>query len=184
MLILASASPRRHELLLAAGIEHVVRAASVDETQYPGEPARIYVQRLAREKARAVDAADEDIVLAADTTVCVDGEILGKPADGGDAKRMLQLLSGRDHFVYTGICLRGQRREIVDVAATRVTFLELSARAIDEYVASGEAMDKAGAYGIQGLASRFVARIDGSYQNVVGLPVSLVWRYLNEFATS
>jgi septum formation protein len=178
MLILASASPRRHELLLAAGIAHVVRPAHLPEDPLPGEAARTYVQRIAAAKAGAIGADPGDVVLAADTAVCIDGQVFGKPVDDPDAIRMLRHLSGRDHWVYTGICLRQDSRVIVDLAATRVSFVPLADEEISEYTRSGEPRDKAGAYAIQGLASRFIAEIEGCYQNVVGLPVSLVYRHL------
>ena len=182
-LILASKSPRRAELLAAAGIEFKVRAADVDETPLANESPRDYVLRLAEVKAGAVHAAHDEIVLAADTTVVLDNEILGKPVDEADAKRMLAALAGNRHEVLTAICLKGARRVISDVAATAVWFHSMSAAEIDEYVASGEPMDKAGAYGIQGLASRYIERIEGSYSNVVGLPVALTWRHLRAIST-
>ncbi len=178
VLILASASPRRHELLLAAGIPHLVRPASVAEDRYPGESPRAFVQRLAEEKARAVTPGPGDIVLGADTVVAIGPEVLGKPDGDQDACRMLRLLAGREHSVYTGICILCKQRCVVDLAATRVQFAELSEEEIQEYIRTGEPRDKAGAYAIQGLASRFVTSIAGCYQNVVGLPVSLVYRYL------
>lgn len=180
MLILASASPRRHELLLVAGIEHVVRAAAVLEEQRPGEPPTLLVERLAEEKARAVVCSIGDIVLGADTVVCLDGLVLGKPIDDDDARRMLRLLSGRDHCVYTGICILANGRTIRDVATTRVSFERMGENEIEEYTRSGEPRDKAGAYAIQGLGSKFVRSIQGCYQNVVGLPVSLVYRHLRD----
>jgi septum formation protein len=179
VLILASRSPRRAELLRAAGIDFTVRAADVDETALPNESPRNYVTRLAFEKAQAIPAASET-VLAADTTVVIDNQILGKPIDPADAKRMLQALSGRKHEVITGICLRRGSRVIQDVDVTGVWFAPLTEAEIDRYVASGEPMDKAGAYAIQGLASRFIPRIEGSYSNVVGLPVALVSQALSK----
>ena len=178
MLILASSSPRRHELLLAAGIEHVVRPTSVAEIRQPGEPVRDFVKRLAREKSAAVRSRPDDVVLGADTVVVVDDEIFGKPVDCEDAVRMLRVLSGREHSVYTGIHLRRGNSEITEIAETRVRFLELTDAEIEEYTRSGEYSDKAGAYAIQGLASKFVSEIKGCYQNVVGLPVSLVYQCL------
>jgi septum formation protein len=178
MLVLASQSPRRAEILRNAGIPFTVRVASVDETPLPAERPGPYVRRLAEAKARAVDTAPDAIVLAADTTVVGSGEIMGKPADEQDARRMLQLLSGRRHEVLTGICLKRGDQLLCDHASTAVWFSPLSASEIDAYVASGEPLDKAGAYAIQGIASRYVERIEGCYFNVMGLPVSLVWRHL------
>ena len=181
MLVLASGSPRRAELLAAAGIEFVVRVSQIDETPRDGEVPLGYALRMAAEKASAAAPSADEIVLAADTIVVVDGEIMGKPRDAADAVRMLRALSGRGHEVITGICLRGRGRTVLDSASTRVWFAPMSEAEIAWYVESGEPMDKAGAYGIQGLASRFVERIDGPYSNVVGLPVALVYRLLREF---
>jgi septum formation protein len=181
MLVLASQSPRRSEILRQAGIPFTVRPAAVDETPLPGEAPPDHVLRLAEAKATAVPARPDEIVLGADTTVTVDGEIYGKPADAADARRMLEALSGRKHEVITGICLRRGPKTVRDCAVTGVWFANLSPAEIDDYVASGEPMDKAGAYGIQGLASKFIARIEGCYFNVMGLPVSLVYRHLREF---
>lgn len=182
-LVLASRSPRRAELLRAAGIDFTVRVADIDETPLPGESARDYVLRLAEEKARAVPADADEIVLAADTTVVLGAEILGKPMDGADAARMLRALSGQRHEVITGICFKHRDRAIRDIASTAVWFAPLSDTEIADYVASGEPMDKAGAYGIQGMASRFIDRIAGSYSNVVGLPVALTYRRLRDLRT-
>lgn len=179
-LVLASRSPRRAELLRAAGIDFTLRVADIDETPLPAEPARDYVLRLAQEKALAVAADPGEIVLAADTTVVLGAEILSKPTTAADAARMLRALSGQKHEVITGICLKHADRLIRDLASTAVWFAPLSGVEIADYVASGEPMDKAGAYGIQGLASRFIDRIDGSYSNVVGLPVALVYRRLRD----
>ena len=176
-LILASASPRRSELLRAAGIEFTVRVADIDETVLPGESPGDYVRRLAREKAQAVAQAGE-MVLGADTTVVIGGEIAGKPVDAEDARRMLKLLSGQWHEVLTGVSLIRSGQIISEVAVTRVKFSELTEAEIDWYVSTGEPMDKAGAYGIQGYASRFVEGIEGNYSNVVGLPVQLVYQML------
>jgi septum formation protein len=178
MLVLASGSPRRQELLQRAGISFVARPVEVDEALRLGENASAYVQRLAREKAQACPAAPGDLVLGADTVVVVDEEILGKPTDAADAARMLRLLSGREHLVRTGICLRSSSGLIEDVETTRVRFVPLSPGEVERYVASGEPMDKAGAYAIQGLASKFIDRVEGCYFNVVGLPVALVYRHL------
>ena len=181
MLILASRSPRRSEILQQAGIPFVVRPANVDETVYAGELPEAYVKRLAREKAAAVEAGPADIVLGADTVVVMGSRILGKPSDRTDALRMLEALSGREHAVLTGICLVRATETILDVAITRVWLLSLTRQEIEQYVASGEPMDKAGAYAIQGLASKFIQRIDGSYANVVGLPIEVVYRYLRQW---
>jgi septum formation protein len=178
VLVLASASPRRHELLLAAGIPHVVRPASVPEVRRQGESATGYVMRLAEEKAGAVPCGPGEIILGADTEVCLDGDVLGKPKDDEDAARMLRALAGRSHWVYTGICLISQNRKVVDVSSTRVSFIEMTEQELQGYTRSGEPRDKAGAYAIQGLASKFVSSIEGCYHNVVGLPVSLVYRHL------
>jgi septum formation protein len=181
MVVLASKSPRRAEVLRAAGIPFVVRPADVHEERRPGEGAADYVQRLALEKALAVDAAPGEVVLGADTTVVAGEAILEKPRDAEDARRMLELLSGRWHEVITGVCLRAQAWRVVDCSVTRVLFSRLTDAQIAGYVASGEPMDKAGAYAIQGLASKFIERIEGEYFNVVGLPVAMVYRYLAEF---
>jgi len=178
MLVLASRSPRRSELLRAAGVEFTVRVLDVDESVEPGESPIAYVKRLAEAKACAVDMHDGDVVLAADTTVALQNEILGKPLDDEDARRMLRKLSGQMHEVHTGVCIRNSQEMRSAVATTRVWFSSLTSGEIDAYVASGEPSDKAGAYAIQGLASKFIPRIDGSYSNVVGLPVDLVYRML------
>jgi septum formation protein len=193
-IVLASASPRRAELLRAAGIEFEVVPAHVDETARPDERADHYVRRIADAKARAVAARLTDrIVLAADTTVVVDDEMFAKPVDEDDAKRMLRMLSGRTHEVLTAVALvRGPERSaplveiatpLVEVETTEVEFASLTEFEIDWYVATGEPRDKAGAYAIQGYASRFVTRIDGSYSNVVGLPIALVYEILKGLTT-
>jgi septum formation protein len=178
MLVLASQSPRRAEILRSAGIPFQIRATNVDETPLAGEQPEPYVRRLAREKAMAVSAAPDETVLAADTTVVVAGQMLGKPADAVDARRMLRLLSGRRHEVISGIAVRRVSGLICDHAVTAVWFAPMTESEIDAYVASGEPMDKAGAYAIQGLASKFIPRIEGCYFNVVGLPISLVYSHL------
>jgi septum formation protein len=178
MLVLASRSPRRSELLRNAGIPFVVSAADVDETVRNGEIPEEYALRVAEEKANAVVAAPGDIVVGADTVVVIDGRILGKPADSEDAVRMLGLLQDRKHDVITAICIRKFNQVVRDWAATKVWFAAMSDDQIRDYVASGEPMDKAGAYAIQGLASKFIERIDGSYSNVVGLPVALLYKHL------
>jgi septum formation protein len=217
MLVLASASPRRQELLRSAGIPFVVQPADIDETPLTGEAPRECAVRLAREKALTVwrvrakaapprDAQTQDVVLGADTIVVVDEMILGKPVDREDAARMLRLLSGRVHRVITGVCVIGpvtgnrlpvasrtgtrnyqeridenpaaDRSPLIASETTLVTMNELSDEEIREYVATGEPMDKAGAYAIQGMASRWIPRIEGDYSNVVGLPVALVCEML------
>ncbi|MCI0525204.1 MAG: Maf family protein [Acidobacteria bacterium] len=175
MFVLASSSPRRAELLRAAGINFSVRAANVDETIKPRESPRDYVLRLSREKACAA-AREDELALGADTIVVVNGEIAGKPTDAEDATRMLRALSGQWHEVLTGVTLTRAGRTLSDVASTRVKFAELTEAEIHWYVSTGEPMDKAGAYAIQGHASLFAERIEGSYSNVVGLPVQLVYR--------
>jgi septum formation protein len=182
-IILASASPRRAELLRSAGIPFEVQAADVDESLRPGEAPEAYVRRLATEKANVVAARYPGRqVLAADTTVVVDDHVLGKPTDAADAARMLHSLAGRTHVVLTGVCLVGPDpgQHVDATERTIVEFSAMSRAEIDAYVRSGEPMDKAGAYAIQGLAARHVTRIDGSYSNVVGLPVALVYRLLRE----
>ena len=209
-LVLASASPRRAELLRAASISFEVMPAEIDESLLLGETPEAHVRRLAEAKARAViPRAGERPVLAADTVVVVDGEVLGKPVDADDAARMLRLLSGRAHEVMTAVCLAGPSKaghyvligpakaghyvligpaeagryvqtEVAvttqtEVAVTTVEFAPLTEAEIAWYIGSGESADKAGAYAIQGLASRFVTLIEGSYANVVGLPVALVY---------
>jgi septum formation protein len=181
MLILASQSPRRSEILRQAGISFIVRPANVDESLLPAESPKAYVQRVAQLKAAAIEAGPADVVLGADTVVVIDGKILGKPRDHTDALRMLETLSGREHEVLTGVCLHRGTHTIVDLAATRVWFLPLALKDLEEYVSTGEPMDKAGAYAIQGLASKFVQRIDGSYSNVVGLPIELVRHHLGKY---
>ncbi len=191
MLVLASASPRRQELLGNACIPFTVQPAEIDETPRAGESPRACAERLAREKALVVArTGPEDYVLGADTIVVLDGEILNKPQDPNDAARMLRLLSGRTHEVITGICLVKPASGVQSPFAgdslrteserTRVTMCELSDAEIRAYIATGEPMDKAGAYAIQGIASRWIPRIEGDYSNVVGLPVALVYRMLRE----
>jgi septum formation protein len=181
VLVLASASPRRQELLRSAGIAFTVHPANVPEVPLPNEAPRAFAERLAREKALAVfRQRPSDVVLGADTIVIVDEQVLGKPRDAADASRMLRLLSGRSHQVTTGVCLVAAGFVDVRSETTVVTMGSLSENDIQSYVASGEPMDKAGAYAIQGIASRWITRIEGDYGNVVGLPVSLVHRMLKE----
>ncbi len=183
-LILASASPRRRDLLTLAGFQFTVRARPVEEVRAPGEDPRAYVTRLAREKAEASYQSDPDeIVLGADTTVVLDDRVLEKPHHAASAKAMLRALSCREHVVLTGICIRHHGGTIVDCESTRVSFVALDEREIEEYVASGEPMDKAGAYAIQGLASKFIDRIEGCYFNVMGLPLALVYQHLKKLST-
>jgi len=181
MLVLASASPRRQKLLRSAGITFEVQPADIPEDPLPGEAAKECAERLAREKALAVARQrPQDCVLGADTVVVVNGEILGKPCDAADAARMLRRLSGREHQVITGVCLAVSSQCSVASETTSVTMSEISEKEISDYIASGEPMDKAGAYAIQGIASRWIPRIEGDYSNVVGLPVALVWRMLRQ----
>ena len=179
MLILASASPRRAELLRAAGIAFDALPVNLDETPLPQETPEAHVSRLAEAKARAAFARRPDaMVLGADTVVVIDDRILGKPRDQEDAAAMLRMLSGREHRVLTGVTIMTSTVVRSAVAVTLVQFAALTEEEIAGYVLSREPMDKAGAYAIQGLASRFIDRIEGSYSNVVGLPVALVYRLL------
>jgi septum formation protein len=182
MILLASASPRRAQLLKAIGVPFEPVAAEVDETPLPDEAPEPYVQRLALAKANAVARRQPGrLVLGADTTVTVDGAILGKAESEADARQMLERLAGRAHEVHTGVALVDGRGSAVACATTRVWFDPMTSGDIQAYLASGEWRDKAGAYGIQGRISRFVARVDGSYTNVVGLPVALVWALLMRY---
>lgn len=180
-IILASQSPRRRELLAYYGIPFVVEPSLADEEHVDGAGAQ-RVQKLAQMKCAEVAARFPNrMVLAADTLVCVDDEILGKPKDEKDAFRMLRLLSGRAHEVHTGVCFRlADGRELIGVDTTQVHFMELSDEMIHRYIATGEPMDKAGAYGIQSTAGIFISRIEGSPSNVIGLPLGLVTRFLTE----
>src|SRR6266496_2992426 len=181
MLVLASASPRRQELLRHAGIPFEVQPADIPEDPLPGEVARECAERLAREKALAIaEKRPTDVVLGADTVVVIDGQILGKPANMADAARMLRMLSGREHEVITGVCLVASGQWSVASETTRVTMSAIGDVEIADYIASGEPMDKAGAYAVQGVASRWIPRIEGDYSNVVGLPVALVSRMLRQ----
>ncbi|MEO6817775.1 MAG: Maf family protein [Edaphobacter sp.] len=184
MLILASASPRRRELLTQAALSFTSEAADLNEDLLPDEAAAAYVQRLAVEKAQAVwkrhqaadpagdTGSDPLIVLGADTVVVSEGNILGKPANAADARRMLQLLCGRTHAVLTGLAVVTRKGVKSEVEITQVTFNVIHDAEIDQYVASGEPLDKAGAYAIQGYAARWIPRIEGCYFNVVGLPIA------------
>lgn len=180
-LVLASASPRRAALLARAGYAFDVVPANVDESRRPSEPAADYVARLARDKAVAVAGGyPERFVIGADTTVVVDGAVLGKPRDADDAGRMLRLLSGRAHQVLTGVAVRRGARCVGAVETSVVHFAVLDAGQIAWYVGTGEPADKAGAYGLQGSGGRFVTRVDGSRSNVVGLPLACLDRLLAE----
>jgi septum formation protein len=192
MLILASGSPRRHELLSQAGLTFIAAAAGINEDLMPNESAAAYVQRLAEEKAQAVwnqhsssDSPDDPlIVLGADTCVVCDGQILGKPVDTTDARRMLELLSGRTHAVLTGLAVVTATKVVRDLEITQVTFNRLSDAEIARYISSGEPLDKAGAYAIQGYAARWIPRIEGCYFNVVGLPIARTIALLAEAETA
>ncbi|MDE3202393.1 MAG: septum formation inhibitor Maf [Acidobacteriota bacterium] len=177
MLVLASASPRRRQLLSQVGYIFDVIPAHINEDVRPGEEPLPYVKRLAREKAEAIFASlanPKAVVLGADTTVTLDGTILGKPESPADAARILSLLSGRTHQVITGVAVVASGGTQVAAETTGVQFSALSQKDIASYIATGEPMDKAGAYGIQGRAARWIPRIEGCYFNVVGLPLSLV----------
>ncbi len=182
MLILASASPRRAGILEAAGIPFTVRVADVEEVRGHSEAPEDYVKRLSQAKARAVRLHPTETVLGADTIVLIRDDkgvpaLLEKPADASEARRMLALLSGRAHQVITAICLLRGREMICEAETTTVHFLPLTSGDIDEYVASGEPFGKAGGYAIQGLAGKYIHRVEGCYFNVVGLPISRVWRH-------
>jgi len=192
VLVLASASPRRQEILRNAGLRFVVHPTDIPEVPHPGEAPREFAERMAKEKALAVfRQRPSDTILGADTVVVIDEQILGKPENQADAARMLRLLSGRSHIVITGVCLIGLQPEtgnskpdtsFQDVRSemTLVTMDSLSDDDIRSYNATDEPMDKAGAYAIQGIASRWISRIEGDYFNVVGLPMALVWRMLKQ----
>jgi septum formation protein len=187
-LILASASPRRAEILRHAGIAFEIRAAGVDESRHPNEAPGNYVRRLALEKAQAIAAGErtsreEALILGADTVVVIGDAILGKPVTNDDARRMLRRLSGRTHEVHTGMALlpaNGADQRVVE-EITRVEFASLTDAEIEAYIAFGEPFDKAGAYAIQGLGGRYVTRIEGCYFNVMGLPLARLWTLLREF---
>ncbi|CAM3703275.1 Maf family protein [Ectopseudomonas alcaliphila] len=184
-LFLASASPRRRELLAQIAVPCVTQIASIDENPLPAEPAAAYVERLAREKARAgllaLGGRDDAVVLGADTAVVLDGRILGKPADFNESRAMLRALSGRSHQVLTAVALVGGGREAARVVSSEVSFRPISEAEIEAYWASGEPCDKAGSYGIQGLAAVFVSQLQGSYSAVVGLPLCETAELLGEF---
>ncbi|MHB8526567.1 MAG: Maf family protein [Candidatus Acidiferrales bacterium] len=187
-LILASASPRRAEILRNAGFDFTVVPAHVDESRRTGEPAAEYVRRLAAEKARTVarqlaknPGNDSAFIIGADTVVVIGNEILGKPSSGANAGEMLRRLSGETHEVFTGLSvLQGNSAGRTVVETTRVTFAPLSEQEIDEYIATGEPFDKAGAYAIQGRGGKFISRIEGCYFNVMGLPLARLYLLLRE----
>ena len=188
MLILASSSPRRSQLLSQAGLDFTIEAADIDERMQPGETPAKYVQRLAVEKAQAIwerhadqeDSHDPLLVLGADTTVVCDGEILGKPVDQAEARRMLELLAGRTHQVLTGIAVVSRAGIVSEVEITQVFFDLIEEPELVRYLASGEPLDKAGAYGIQGYAARWIPRIEGCFFNVMGLPLSRTMELLTK----
>ena len=180
-IILASQSPRRRELMGLFHLPFTVQVAQVDETMIPGRDPAGEVARVSRLKARAVSPQPEDVVIAADTIVVCDGKILGKPHSDREAREMLALLSGRAHQVMTGVTVRRGDREETFTEITQVYFRRLSQREIAAYVETGEPMDKAGAYAIQGGAALFVQRLEGDYFNVVGLPVCRLWETLQLF---
>ena len=195
-LILASASPRRSEILTAVGWEFEKHSADIDESELSGESPAVYVQRLAKEKAEAVAAKYENaLVLGADTTVVIENQIIGKPIDFDDARRMLQMLSGNWHEVLTGVALVKKSESLtvaddlspqaetkVGIQSTKVKFAALSDAEITFLVEKGEPLDKAGAYAVQAQAALFIEQIQGDYWNVVGLPVSLVYELVKEIS--
>ena len=179
--ILASQSPRRRELLSLIGVAHAVQPADIDETQWPGEDPRAHCERLAREKVATVAAREPNaLVIGSDTIVILDGDVLGKPASEAEARATLARLSGRTHTVMTAVAARWRGEERSAVEEVDVTFHPLSAEQIAEYVATREPMDKAGAYGIQGYGATIVARVDGDYFAVMGLPLQRLVRLLAE----
>jgi septum formation protein len=177
--VLASQSPRRRELLSLIGIEHEVRPANIDESYLAGEEPTAHAERLARTKAETIAAANA-VTIGSDTIVVVDGDVLGKPRDESDAARMLQRLSGRSHVVVTGVAARWRGRTLSATEQVGVTFRRLTEDEIRTYVATGEPMDKAGAYGIQGYGATIVERVDGDYFAVMGLPLNRLTRLLEE----
>lgn len=185
MFYLASASPRRRELLTQIGVQFKQAPVDIDETPQPGEGAKAYVERLALEKAQnalaSLNDSEEAVVLGSDTSVMINDEILTKPKDVADARRMLQRLSGNRHQVFTAVAVISQQRQQVISVATDVIFRTLSSAEIDAYIATKEPMDKAGSYGIQGKGAILVDHIHGSYSNVVGLPLTETAALLNDF---
>jgi len=181
-LILASQSPRRKELLGLFRLPFSVQVADIDETMDPAKPPYDEVARVSRCKAEAVARNADDVVIAADTIVVCEGKVLGKPRDTADAKAMLRLLSGRDHQVMTGMCVIRGEKTVTCTEVTDIHFRELSDQEIEAYVATGEPMDKAGSYGIQGGAALFAEKMVGDYYNVMGLPVCRLWKILHDLA--
>lgn len=179
--VLASASPRRRDLLDLIGIAHEVRPANIDETMRPREVPRRYAERLAREKASAVATRDPDLItIGADTVVVINRKVLGKPADTGDAARMLRMLSGREHTVITAVAVSRGRKLRSAIEEVRVKFRRLRDDEIEAYIAMGEPMDKAGAYGIQGYGATIVERIEGDFFAVMGLPLVRLVRLMRD----
>jgi septum formation protein len=174
--VLASASPRRRDLLASIGVEFAVREPDIDESPLDGETPVAYVTRLASAKAAAVSAERDELVIAADTTVDLDSEIFGKPVDDREAASMLRRLSGRTHRVHTGVAVRHNGIELVEACATLVTFVVLDEATIRWYISTGEPVGKAGAYALQGAAAALVSGVDGSVSNVIGLPMDVVVR--------
>ena len=183
-IVLASASPRRRELLEQLGLTLIVASPDIDETPLPDESPLAYVQRLAFAKAHAVAAADDALVIAADTTVDLSGEILAKPLDADEARAMLRRLSARTHRVHTGVALRLGDRTVAETVTSLVTFTELSPELIEWYLSTGEPLDKAGAYAVQGTGGVFVQRVRGSVSNVIGLPLHTVVRLAAELGVT
>jgi septum formation protein len=182
-IVLASGSPRRAEIMSSVGWEFIKDVPDIDETEFPGEPPDVYVQRLALTKAEAVaERHPGEIVLGADTTVVINGQILGKPVDIADARRMIGLLSGHSHEVLTGVAVIRDGDSRVGLQRTRVKFAEMTPAEIDFLAEHGEPLDKAGAYAVQAQAALFIEGIEGDYWNVVGLPISLVYRLIGELA--
>jgi septum formation protein len=179
-LVLASGSPRRKQLLEQLGLKFAISVPDVDETPRPAEDPAVYVRRVALAKALAVEAPDDALVIAADTTVEIDGEILAKPFDAEEAARMLAQLAGRTHRVHTGVAMRRGDDRAGEVVTSLVTFTPISAEVIEWYVATGEPLDKAGAYAIQGIGGVLVQKVDGSVSNIVGLPLDTVVRLAGE----
>ena len=178
-LILASQSPRRRELLQQVGLTFTVQPAHIDETRHPNEPPASYVQRLALEKAQAIHTLNPTAtVLGADTTVVLNGEVLNKPANIAEAEQMLRALSNRTHQVHTGIAVVAPNHQRTHIETTNVTFAEIPEQELAHYLATGDSLDKAGAYGIQGYAARWIPRIEGDFFNVMGLPIAATIRLL------